>query len=75
MDDLSVAVSKRLVELREANGISRRKLSRYVGADYASACRWESGMYCPSAFWLIRLADFYGCTVDEILGRTSNEHS
>lgn len=70
MDDLSIAVSKRLVELRKANGISRRRLAKSVGVDYASACRWESGTYCPSAFWLIRLADFYGCSVDKILGRT-----
>ena len=38
-----------------------------LGVTDAAVYQWESGVYTPRADKLIRLAQFYGCTVDDLL--------
>jgi len=75
MDDFSIAVGKRLKELREAKGMNQSTVARKLDLKPNVIWRWEFGSYCPTAIYLVKLADFFDCTVDELLGRTSNEHS
>ena len=70
MDDLSIQVGKRLVEMRLAKGKNQSYVARQLGTIPSTVAKWESGVSSPSAFFLLKLADFYGCTTDEILGRT-----
>lgn len=47
-----------LLDLEKATGISNQNLSR-----------WERGKALPSIDFCVKLADFYGITVDELIGR------
>lgn len=71
MDDLSIKIGRRLAYLRKAKGVNQTKVARNIGLAPSVVNRWEKGTFCPSAFYLCKLADFYGCTTDEILGRTT----
>ena len=51
--------------IREAAGLRQYELAERIGVKQAS----ESGAAMPSAANLLKLADIFGCTVDEILGR------
>ena len=58
----------RLRELRWARGMSSRRVSEYCGMSHGMVGFYESGMKEPKASALITLADFYGVSVDYILG-------
>ncbi len=55
--------------IREAAGLRQYELAERMGVKQASVSAWESGAAMPSAANLLKLADIFSCTVDEILGR------
>jgi transcriptional regulator with XRE-family HTH domain len=57
--------------LREAAGLRQYELAARMGVKQASVSAWESGLAYPSAANLLKLADIFSCTTDEILGRKS----
>ena len=65
-------VAKNIRERREAMGLTKRGLCDRMGQPNSSRCvnAWESGRLLPGAHSLCALADVFGCTVDELLGRT-----
>lgn len=66
--DLERAFADRLQELRAAAGIERDDLARRVGVTYAAITRYELGTI-PEATILCRLADEFGVSLDNLLGR------
>lgn len=59
----------RLREIREAKGLSQRKIADLIGVTPGSVSQWELGMKNLSLRNLIALADLLECTTDQILGR------
>lgn len=55
--------------LRESAGMRQYELAARMGVKQASVCAWESGENYPSAENLLKLADIFGVSVDEVLGR------
>lgn len=54
---------------REEKGISQRELAFKIGTSSQNISRWERGEVLPSIDFCVKLADFYGITVDELIGR------
>jgi transcriptional regulator with XRE-family HTH domain len=59
----------RLRELREARGLSQEELADKVGSSEPQIWRYEHNKGNPTKDVLERLADFFGVSVDELLGR------
>lgn len=59
----------RLRALRQARNVSCRRVSEQCGLSHGMAHFYECGMKEPKATALIQLAEFYGVSVDYILGR------
>ena len=57
--------------LREAAGMKQYELATRVGVSQASVCAWESGENRPTVENLMKLADIFQCSMDEVLGRKS----
>lgn len=58
------------MELRTARlnaGKSVKAVAEYLGVSRESVYGWESGRYLPKIDKLMKLADFYGCRVDDLL--------
>lgn len=53
-------------------GINAKKLSEATGISTGNISDWKSGRSMPSAIKLDILADYLGCSVDYLLGRTDN---
>lgn len=54
---------------REVAGISQLELSKKIGTSHQNVNRWEKGEVLPSIDFLVKLADFYGISLDELVGR------
>ena len=57
---------KKLSELRKQNGISQEKLAEMVGVSRQAVTKWESGKSNPDTENLIRLAEIFGISLDEL---------
>ncbi len=56
--------SRRLRQLREKRGISRRVLAELCGLSGKSISRYERGERTPSMADVEKLADFFGVSID-----------
>ena len=62
----------RLKELRETEGISMMQLANALGVSNAAICKWENGVAEPKVSYLIKISDFFDCTVDYLVGKTND---
>lgn len=63
----------KLRERREAAGLSKAEVARAMQVDNAAVLRWETGEAMPRAEKLPRLADLFGCSIDDLYGREPPE--
>lgn len=60
----------KLLELRKSKNLLQREVAFACGITTAAYGSYEKGDREPTLETLSRLADFFGVTVDELLGRT-----
>lgn len=56
-------------ELRKAKNITQEELAAELGVTAAAVSKWENGYSLPDILMLCALADYFGVTTDELLGR------
>lgn len=66
-------VARAIREKREALGLTQLELCKRLGIGTGQVYGWESGLHLPGAWSLCLLADEFGCTVDELLGRSGGK--
>ena len=59
----------RLKEIRESKGISQRQAAMGLNLSPTVYNRYENGIREPSNIILLAMADYFGVSVDELLGR------
>ena len=62
----------RLKELREEIGISQVELAKKIGISNKNIHAYEKGYSEPAIDVLIKLADFFNCSVDFLIERTDD---
>ncbi len=60
---------------REIAGLSQSALAKATGISQQKISYYESGKHSPPIEDCLRLADFYGITLDELVGRDSRGSS
>ena len=63
------SLSKNLFILRKRKGLSREAVARALEMSAITYQRYEKDLRDPTAPTLVRLADFYGVTLDQLAGR------
>jgi len=63
---------EQIKKLRCMAGMSQIELADILSVTQQSISKWESGISVPYADMLIQIADLFGVTTDEILGRDHN---
>lgn len=53
---------------REINGYSQSEVARKTGLKQQMISHWEANKSLPNIDFCVKLADFYGITVDELRG-------
>ena len=64
-----MSIGEIIKEKRKQLGLSQRALAKKLGVPNVSLAKWECGMHIPNIYALWDLADFFGCTIDELCGR------
>lgn len=59
---------ERLVQAREFIGYNRKSFADALGMSYRTVTNYENGSREPGHDYLIKVADFCGCTTDWLLG-------
>lgn len=63
-------MSAPLKELRKEKGLSQIAVQMQTGIEQALISKYENGERVPPTETLMQLADFYGVSMDYIMGRT-----
>lgn len=69
MGDVRNTISSSLRAHRAAARFSRFDVAEKIGVSPSSIKGWEDGMYAMNIESAISLADLYGVSLDELLGR------
>ena len=64
-------IGQKILELRKQKGIKQEDLAAELGVTAAAVSKWENGYTLPDILMLGALADFFGVTTDELLGRNT----
>ena len=64
--------AERIRTLRSEQNITQDALGKIVGVKRHSVYGYEKGNNCPEVPVLIALADYFGVSIDYLLGRTDN---
>ena len=62
----------RIKELRRQKGISQVKMAMDLNTNQNTISRYETGEREPGIAELIRIADYFGVSIDYLVGRSSN---
>ena len=62
-------IGKNILELRKQGNITQEELAAELGVTAAAVSKWENGYTLPDILMLCALADFFGVTTDDLLGR------
>lgn len=54
---------------RVTNGKSLLEVEKATGISNANLSRWECGKNLPNIDFCVQLADYYGVSLDELIGR------
>lgn len=60
----------RIRDLREDRDLRQTDVSKATGIDQKTLSNYETGKTAPDSYALIRLADFFGVSIDYLVGRT-----
>ena len=62
-------VGQAIKEQRMLQGLTQVELAQKTGIPQSTISAWERGTNIPSILDCIKLADFYGIPLDELVGR------
>lgn len=62
-------IGQNILKLRKQKGIKQEELAAELGVTAAAVSKWENGYTLPDILMLCALADFFGVTTDELMGR------
>ena len=58
---------------REVNGLTQSELAKSTGISQENISRWEANKVIPNVDFCVQLADFYGISVDDLIGHEVGE--
>jgi len=73
-DEAAMKLARRLKELRATkSGLTQARFAEIMNVSQQAVNSWEAARTSPAIDLLIRIADYYGVTIDALLGHTNDE--
>ena len=64
-----MTLGKRIMQHRKRLGLTQEQLAERIGVSAQAVSKWENDLSCPDISLLPVLAEIFGITVDELLGK------
>ena len=68
-EKLTLNYGEAIREQREKLGLTQSMVAKKINTSHQNISRWESGKILPSIDFCVKLADLYGVSLDELIGR------
>jgi transcriptional regulator with XRE-family HTH domain len=68
-ENRTVAMGGKIYSLRMAKGLTQEQLAGILCISPAAVSKWERNLANPNIEMLVALADFFDCSIDELVGR------
>ena len=68
-------MQNRIRDLREDLDLRQCDLAERTGIDQRTISNYETGKTAPDAYSLVKLADFFGVSIDYLVGRVHHDYS
>ncbi len=65
---MEIAIGENIKKLRRSKGITQEQLAEVLNVTNAAVSKWERGGSLPDITLLLPLAEYFGVSVDELLG-------
>lgn len=65
---MTIYLGENLKSFRKARGITQESFANYLGVSFQAVSKWERNDSYPDITMLPEIADFFGVSVDELLG-------
>ena len=66
-------LGNKIQKLRKERKMTQEELAEKLNVTSQAVSKWETDNSYPDITILVKLADIFGCSVDELLGREKNE--
>jgi len=66
-----MSIGTNILELRKQRNVTQEELAAQLGVTAAAVSKWENGYTLPDILMLCALADYFGVTTDDLLGRVT----
>lgn len=66
-----INLQRNLIELRHEKNLTQKEVAEKIGVSASAIGFWETGINEPKTTYLVKLANFFGVTVDELVGYDS----
>ncbi len=63
-----IALQRNLVDLRHEKNLTQKEVAEKIGVSAAAVGFWETGTNEPKATYLVKLSNFFGVSIDELIG-------
>ena len=67
MEDMKLVVASKLIQLRQAAGMTQAELGEKLNYSDKTVSKWERGESMPDVYVLSRIAEIYGVTVNSLI--------
>ena len=69
MEELNKIISQNLIELRQKSGMTQLQVAEHINYSDKSISKWERGDAIPDVPVMLKLANLYGVTIDDIVSK------
>ncbi len=70
MENTNIILSENIQKYRKKSGLTQEELAGKLGVTFQAVSKWENGRSAPDIMFLPKMADIFGCSIDEIFSRS-----
>ena len=67
---MELTLSQNICKLRKEHHLTQEQLAEALGVTFASVSKWERGVATPELQLIAKMADFFGVSLDALVGFT-----
>lgn len=75
MENMNDILAQKIQILRKQRGLTQEELAGELGVTFQAVSKWENAKSAPDIFFLPRMAELFGCSIDDMFSIESKRES